>query len=207
MKEFFTSDTHINHKNIIPYTRPQFESVEEMNDAIVHLWNAVIQPGDTVYHLGDFAMGQKVLWPEHRALLNGNIHLIRGNHDTYRDKDSDEERDAKLLACGFASVQDELYVTINGVTYWCHHLPTDGSDHSERGYIRPPATRPYDIALCGHVHDMWRVAADGTVNVGIDAWLGEPITPERVRGAVLEWWNLGCKQLPPFKPNASPGAF
>jgi calcineurin-like phosphoesterase family protein len=77
---WFISDTHFGHNNIITYCRPQYSSVEEMEDTIITNWNAAIKPQDLVYHLGDFAWktsdAKRV-----RPLLNGSIRLIVGNHD------------------------------------------------------------------------------------------------------------------------------
>lgn len=80
---FITSDTHFWHKNILKYsgeTRP-FESVEEMNEAIIERWNKVVHPNSDVLHLGDFAFANRDKTVEVLKRLNGNIHYIYGNHD------------------------------------------------------------------------------------------------------------------------------
>lgn len=74
--DFFTSDTHFGHVNIIKYCNRPFGSVPEMNAAMIAGWNRHVGPDDTVYHLGDFALGPKVLWPEYRRQLNGRIVFI-----------------------------------------------------------------------------------------------------------------------------------
>ena len=85
-KIFLTSDLHINHANILKYepeSRP-FETIEEMNEAIINNWNSVVSEEDTVYILGDFFMGK---WTEIEKILprfKGKIILIRGNHDDKR---------------------------------------------------------------------------------------------------------------------------
>lgn len=82
-KVFLISDTHFYHTNILSYARPQFSSVEEMNECMIDNWNSVVSPGDRVYHLGDVFIGEK---DENRlgsllAKLNGSKRLIVGNHD------------------------------------------------------------------------------------------------------------------------------
>src|ERR1039458_7684061 len=55
---FFTSDSHYFHRSILELGdgRP-FDSVEEMNEAMIQRWNERVQPNDTIYHLGDFSFG------------------------------------------------------------------------------------------------------------------------------------------------------
>jgi calcineurin-like phosphoesterase family protein len=85
MAIWFTSDTHFNHANIIEYSRRPFVSLEEMTETMISRWNSCIKRGDTVYHLGDFALS----WGARHAQtidsllsrLNGQKFLIVGNHD------------------------------------------------------------------------------------------------------------------------------
>jgi calcineurin-like phosphoesterase family protein len=79
MKTYFTADTHFDHANIIQHCGRPFAAIEEMNEAIVEVWNKTVLPGDEVFHLGDLAWSRPDCWV-HR--LHGRIHLIRGNHDT-----------------------------------------------------------------------------------------------------------------------------
>lgn len=82
---FFLSDSHFGHSNIVKPTfdapRP-FENIAQHDATIIANWNAVVRPGDQVYHLGDF---QHRCPPDRTAqifkTLNGDKHLIVGNHD------------------------------------------------------------------------------------------------------------------------------
>jgi calcineurin-like phosphoesterase family protein len=78
---FFTSDTHFGHKNIIKYSNRPFNDVKEMDEAIIRNWNATVQPGDTIYHLGDFGLTDTESIIKVLRRLNGNKYLIWGNHD------------------------------------------------------------------------------------------------------------------------------
>lgn len=78
---FFTSDTHFNHANIIRFCNRPFNDVEQMNETLIANWNRVVQPEDTVFHLGDFCLGGSVEWTKILNRLNGKIYLILGNHD------------------------------------------------------------------------------------------------------------------------------
>ena len=71
------ADTHFFHANIGRYcSRP-----DGWQDLIIENWNRFIQPGDTVFHLGDLALGKKEDTEALVPLLNGNLYLMRGNHD------------------------------------------------------------------------------------------------------------------------------
>ena len=83
--DFFTAGTHFGHANILRYCDQPFASVEEMDAALIARWNRRVGPEDTVYHLGDVALGLKALWLEYRRQLNGRIEFILGNHDAPRD--------------------------------------------------------------------------------------------------------------------------
>ena len=81
MTTFFIGDTHFGHENILKFEaehRP-FNTVVEMNEAIVERWNKVVNPKDTVWHLGDVVFGMDNL--KYLGRLNGNKKLIMGNHD------------------------------------------------------------------------------------------------------------------------------
>ena len=81
MNVFIISDTHFNHKNIIEYSGRPFKTVEEMNEEMIKRWNNKVGKDDFVMHLGDFALGNKEEVVKIRDRLNGNIILLKGNHD------------------------------------------------------------------------------------------------------------------------------
>ena len=98
-KIFFVSDTHFFHANIIKYCNRPWKSgtkdedgeflitekdVYDMNEAIISNWNSVVGPDDVVWHLGDFALGNRNRIPEIVSRLNGKKHLVLGNHDHHK---------------------------------------------------------------------------------------------------------------------------
>ena len=106
---YFTSDTHFFHKNIIEYCNRPFykDDSNEMDNTIVNNWNEKVSPIDTVYHLGDFAFtGNIDKIRSMIASLNGNIHLIMGNHD-YQNK-----FDRASVRSLFKSTNDYLYIEV-----------------------------------------------------------------------------------------------
>ena len=87
------------HENIIQYDNRPFSSIGEMHEKVIENWNARVHKGDTVYHIGDFALTWKKSDTEKvetiLSSLNGQKHLIIGNHD----------RDPCIKARGWASTQ------------------------------------------------------------------------------------------------------
>ena len=130
MTVFFTSDTHFNHNNILTYCPRPWATVEEMNEGLIENWNHTVGPGDTVYHLGDFAMGDRTMVPNILSRLNGHIILVRGNHD-YR----------KSLV-HFTEVHDRLVVEVDGQQVELVHNPAHAQFQE-------------GISFCGHVHEKW----------------------------------------------------
>lgn len=83
---WFTADTHFHHSKVIDFTSRPFKSVEEMNETLIDNWNSVVKPKDEIYHLGDVSFGSREQTIAILNRLNGNIGLIRGNHDIKRIK-------------------------------------------------------------------------------------------------------------------------
>ena len=108
---YFTSDTHFFHENIIKYCDRPFKSVDEMNEALVENWNAVVPYGAQVWHLGDFSFGGKDNVDIVRR-LNGRINLVLGNHDRrdmqfYYDKGFCRVYDKPVLLNNFIALSHE----------------------------------------------------------------------------------------------------
>jgi calcineurin-like phosphoesterase family protein len=89
---FLVSDTHFGHAGVCRFTdsetgekiRP-WTDPNEMDEAMVKLWNERVRPNDKVYHLGDVVINRKALPIMDR--LNGDKVLIRGNHDIFKLED------------------------------------------------------------------------------------------------------------------------
>ena len=77
---FYTADLHFHYKPFLP-GRP-FASVEEMDEAIIRLWNETVTDEDTVYVVGDVGYNGGYVPGDALGRLQGCKHLIRGNHDT-----------------------------------------------------------------------------------------------------------------------------
>jgi calcineurin-like phosphoesterase family protein len=78
---WFTADLHLGHEKIIELCDRPFATVDEMNATIIEKWNERVDPEDTVWVLGDFAMGQIKDTLPLVARLHGRKVLVAGNHD------------------------------------------------------------------------------------------------------------------------------
>lgn len=180
MTRWFTSDTHFGHKNIIEYCNRPFTTVEEMDETMIANWNAVIQPTDYVYHLGDFAFLKQPQMAELLLKLNGYKILIKGNHDKNKNV---------MANVGFNEVYDKLQIEINGETLWMSHYPypyieydpyiEDHDDPDAHHEVMKDQGQPKDDGhtwlLCGHVHTAWK-HKKRMLNVGVDKWGFKPIS-------------------------------
>ena len=78
----YIADMHFDYDSIIAYDNRPFDSVEEMNEALIANWNRVVtDPEDLTWILGDFCSGDAERWCELLSRLNGRKALILGNHD------------------------------------------------------------------------------------------------------------------------------
>jgi calcineurin-like phosphoesterase family protein len=80
-----TSDTHLNHRKMteaVPGQEPYrpFDTVDQMNEAIIENWNSCVKPGDSIMHAGDVLFQPSISEPL-LAKLQGKKHLCLGNHD------------------------------------------------------------------------------------------------------------------------------
>jgi calcineurin-like phosphoesterase family protein len=73
---FFTADQHFGHENIIKFTGRPFATVDEMDTAMIERWNKVIPPNGTVFHLGDFTLGDPADAERYFSQLNGNVQVL-----------------------------------------------------------------------------------------------------------------------------------
>ena len=97
MTDFFTSDNHFDHVKILEHCNRPFDTVEQMNLAMVERWNSVVSHNDTVYHLGDVTLGGIADFSYWTSLLNGNIRIIKGNHDKRWIKNFEETERISII--------------------------------------------------------------------------------------------------------------
>ena len=88
---YLASDPHFGHWGMCKFLRSDgtklrpWDTPEEMDEALVKNWNETVKPKDKVYLLGDVVINRRALPTVGR--LNGDLVLIRGNHDIFQLND------------------------------------------------------------------------------------------------------------------------
>lgn len=134
---FYIADTHFGHDNIRRLSNRPFNSVEEMDNAIIENWNRKVTNDDDVYILGDFSYKSEDPI-EYLKKLNGRKHLIAGNHDTKLLKNPNCKK-------YFVEIVDMKMVDDNGnQIVLCHYPLVEWN-----GYYRNV------LHFYGHVHNTY----------------------------------------------------
>lgn len=81
---YFTSDLHIGHANMA--IMRGYSLIDIMDEEIISSWNNTVSKNDTVFVLGDMFYKNKN-YENVLDILNGNIVLVRGNHDPKQFKE------------------------------------------------------------------------------------------------------------------------
>lgn len=169
-KLFFTADTHFNHGKMIEYCERPFKNVIDMNDRLIRNWNERVKPDDTVIVVGDFGFnsssedkirGISYSMEYLKRNLNGDIVLLKGNHDT------NNKVKTKIKS---------LSVEFGGYDIFVVHNPEDYNPD-------------YDLNIVGHVHKLWKTKTidnDALVNVGVDVWNYRPVSMQEILDVIRE---------------------
>ncbi len=144
-----------------------------MQDTIVQRWNGVVKDSDIVYVLGDtcFSASSFIDMVER---LNGNIHIIRGNHDDNAISKVKKNYTIKNIIYH----RDILEVKDSGHNVILSHYPI----HEWHKWFRDA------IHLYGHVHGnkigikskKSRSFRPRAYDVGSDLWDFTPVTLEQI---------------------------
>lgn len=169
MKTFFTSDLHFGHEKVIKFDNRPFHSVEEMDEELIRRWNNKVKKGDLVYVLGDFiwrSREEKVA--DFIKRLNGQIILIKGNHDHFL-----HNADAKKALSGLKDYDDISVKLEDGSTRRCilsHYFIPFYNGHLHKA-----------IHLHGHSHN----TDEHFMELGIEQAINSA-------GKTVEIYNVGC---------------
>lgn len=133
---YYISDLHFCHTNILKFDNRPFQTLEEMHETIIANWNSRVSKTDTIYILGDFCWGKEEEWIPLLKKLYGHKVLIKGNHDL--------KNMSATLKKHFQSIADYKEITDNGCRVIMSHYPIImyRGAYNEKIYM-----------LYGHVHE------------------------------------------------------
>lgn len=162
---FFTSDQHFGHGNIIQYCDRPFMHAHQMDRRIIESYNSIVGSNDTCYFIGDFTMsGDPDRIGSLLGKLAGNKVLVLGNHDKLKP--------FTYVDIGFASVHTSLQLRLGEVDVVCIHDPAAACGAGRW--------------LVGHIHNLFKTLDQGRVtNVGVDVWNFAPVSEE----ALFKLWE------------------
>lgn len=186
---WFTSDWHFGHKNICYGTSDwpdketncrKFDTLEEMNRAIIDGVNMYVKQDDDLYFLGDLSFGGiQNIWNCYKQIICKSITCIAGNHDQHIIKNAvlpnckRTKEDSSLIVDGnptfkeffddvqarslFWRVEDYLELTHDKIKFiLCHYPLEEWNDRHHK-----------TIHLHGHQHGKNRIIKN-RIDVGID---------------------------------------
>lgn len=152
---WLSSDLHFGHDREFIYKPRGFNSVDEMNEAIVERFNKLVRPGDDLYLLGDLCLGDPEKAMEYLNKLNGRKYIIYGNHDTDRRKSMFWKLD------NVANCADALSFKYGKYHFYLSHYPTiTGNLQNENlakmmlnlyGHTHQTSNFFHDLPYCYHV--------------------------------------------------------
>ncbi|WP_299425818.1 metallophosphoesterase [uncultured Shimia sp.] len=166
MKNWYTADCHFGHGNVIKFCGRPFETVDEMDAAIIENMWKVVGPEDRLFILGDFAFGARTkerAFLEHMfaQLPGAERHLVVGNHDQKQTLELPWDTVSQV-----SEVRDGPHQQRNTL---CHY-PLITWNHARRGALQ----------MFGHVHGNW-LGSRNSVNVGVDVWDFAPVDFDAVQ--------------------------
>jgi calcineurin-like phosphoesterase family protein len=129
-----------------------------MDKQLIENWNALVNPQDTVFFLGDFGLGTTDFLTTLCAQLHGSKICIRGNHDGTT---------AKMHKIGFMLVLESAFIKMGRHLVELVHIPSQ------------PA--PSHFQLHGHVHEKRpNKLIDRQLNLSVEVWDYKPVTEKTI---------------------------
>lgn len=193
-RTYFISDTHFGHSRIIEYCDRPYKDTTQMDIDIIHKWNSVVKPNDTVWHLGDFAFFSK---KDHERIykliqkLNGNINLLLGNHDRHisdniqfwMDLGFKKVWDSPFLFMNDYILSHEPVISKNGIDLTYHPKLKNIHGHTHNSNADFYAMKPEDQKHWNDEHPNFRTIPDITkhsFNASIEVIDYKPIAFETI---------------------------
>jgi calcineurin-like phosphoesterase family protein len=198
VSDYYTADLHLGHVRIPELADRPYPDADAMNEDLTRRWNRTVAPRDTVYVLGDVALGRIADSLPLVARLHGKKILVPGNHDRchpmnprageWRDRYRDAGFD-KILPVNAPGSVGPFPVTLS------HFPPAGDSQDVDRYELWRPCGERWTVH--GHVHGRWRQHGR-CINVGVDAWGGYPVPADSLAALIAD----GPADLPllPWEP-------
>lgn len=166
---YYTSDLHLGHANIIKHSHRPFVSVEEMDRTLIDNYNSRVTDNDDVYILGDISF-RSVNIEDYLKQLHGKKHLIIGNHDKEILKN-------RSLQKYFVEIRDLKTITDDGAKIVLCHYPLVEWDGYYHGALH----------FYGHIHNnmsnptnQYITSIPNAYNVGVDILGFTPRTKQEI---------------------------
>ena len=128
---YYISDLHFGHDNVLRFDSRPFDNAEHMNKVIIENWNNTVTNADEIYILGD-VFWKNDLADEILPKLKGQKHLILGNHDRINN----------TMKKHYKSIQEYKRIKDNGRDLILCHYPIAHWDGQFHGSYH----------LYGHIH-------------------------------------------------------
>lgn len=177
--DWFTSDLHLGHTNIIEYCNRPFKSIKEMDDSIIKNINETVDEDDTLFVIGDFCMKksteasdapQKAFDYYRNQIKCKNIVFVFGNHDHNN---------------GTCSKIRSVVLELSGYCIYLTHNPKFACDK-------------FKFNFCGHHHGKFGKfinlkKSSVIVDLSVDNWNFRPVNINEVNHAYSVWLKSGKK--------------
>lgn len=178
---------HFSHKNVIKHCPERANAggfdvndIEAHDKWLIDKWNKTVRKKDIIYVIGDFSFANREDTIKILSKLNGDKHLILGNHDKSSEhltgyfKTISQIKEVKFKKSNYSFLQEDFEVVM------CHyHMLNWNKKHYGTAHlcamIECHPCNDLCVQLCGHAHgrldDYNMESPDLRVDVGIDSKL------------------------------------
>ena len=137
----------------------------EMNEEYVKRWNRLVTNEDDVYVLGDLMLGDNNVGIHYLSQLNGNIHVVLGNHDT------PTRQNIYVGMENIVEIQWAIMLNYKKYHFFMTHFPC------MTGNLEKESLKQMTLNLYGHTHQNSNFYEDRPYmyHVGVDSHNGYPV--------------------------------
>lgn len=173
---YLSSDWHLCHDKEFVWKARGFNSIDEMNRAIVERHNSLVKEEDDVYVLGDLMLNDNVKGIELFKQMKGKFHIICGNHDTPSRIELYKQLPQVVEVCYATIIKKGRH------SFYLSHYPTLTSNMGE---CHNPTN------LFGHTHqeNPFDSTLSKNYNVGVDAHDCYPVSLEKIIEELYEYFS------------------